>query len=272
MSAAAPTLDRATFLRPIAHRGLHHASKGLIENTAPAFTAAINHGYGIECDLRPLACGTPVVFHDETLTRLVTVSRPRAPQPGQYEETFVSSLTPASLAHLSYRGSTTPILTFSALLDLVSGAVPLLVEIKSEWAPPDPAFMSKIAVLANAYQGPIALMSFDPAVIAVMQTIAPAIPRGLVSGSYLATTGDHWWSDKLTPARAATLRDLSGFTTLGCTFAAYECAALPTPRTRALRSSGIPLFTWTVRTPSDLAHASAYADAPIFEGFLPITN
>lgn len=63
-------LDRATFLRPIAHRGLHDAAKGIVENTAPAFDAAVAKGYAIECDLRPAADGTPLVFHDLELDRL----------------------------------------------------------------------------------------------------------------------------------------------------------------------------------------------------------
>ena len=40
----AGALDRATFVRPIAHRGLHDKARGRIENTAPAFQAAIAHG------------------------------------------------------------------------------------------------------------------------------------------------------------------------------------------------------------------------------------
>ena len=64
-------LDRKTFLRPIAHRGLHSAKRGIIENTEPAFAEAIAKGYGIECDLRPATGGLPIVFHDETLNRLV---------------------------------------------------------------------------------------------------------------------------------------------------------------------------------------------------------
>ncbi|HET9584946.1 MAG TPA: glycerophosphodiester phosphodiesterase, partial [Bradyrhizobium sp.] len=38
--------------RPVAHRGLHDAQKGVIENTPSAFAAAIAGGYGIECDLQ----------------------------------------------------------------------------------------------------------------------------------------------------------------------------------------------------------------------------
>jgi len=64
-------LDRGVFLRPIAHRGLHDRRKGRIENSAPAFLAAITKGYGIECDLQAAKDGVPMVFHDERLDRLV---------------------------------------------------------------------------------------------------------------------------------------------------------------------------------------------------------
>ena len=282
-----PMLDKKVFLRPIAHRGLHDVAAGRIENTGPAFEAAIARGYGIECDLRPLIDGTPIVFHDETLTRLIDPpttgdahvplslrgeGRAEGRQVGEgtiTPQTLVNTLTLADLTHLHYRNSTTPILTFDGLLNLVRGAVPLLVEIKSEWTPPDAAFLAKIAALATAYRGPIALMSFDPAVIAALVTLAPNVPRGLVSGSYRADSGDHWWRDLLTPAESASLRDLTDFDSLACSFAAYECASLPTPATKRLRSSGIPIFTWTVRTPTDRAHAASHADAPIFEGFEP---
>src|SRR5947209_11590386 len=56
--------------RPIAHRGLHDAAAGVIENTASAFQAAITGGYGIECDLQISADGEAMVYHDDMLGRL----------------------------------------------------------------------------------------------------------------------------------------------------------------------------------------------------------
>src|SRR6185503_8591113 len=122
-------LDRATFLRPIAHRGLHSRSKGRIENTAPAFLAAIARGYGIECDLQAAADGTPMVFHDDKLDRLLGV-------PGR-----ISRLAPAALARLRYRNSDTAVLTFADFLRLVDGNAPLLVEVKVNTATPRAVFL-----------------------------------------------------------------------------------------------------------------------------------
>ncbi len=162
----------SVFCRPMAHRGLHDARRNVIENTGPAFEAAIAGGFGIECDLQPAAAGLPVVFHDETLDRLVDGNG------------SVASLGSDDLARLKHRGSGAPILTFAQFLALVAGRVPLLVEIKSEWLPPDGVFLGEIAWQVRAYKGPLALMSFDPAVMAVMRELAPAVPRGIVSGSY----------------------------------------------------------------------------------------
>jgi glycerophosphoryl diester phosphodiesterase len=56
--------------RPIAHRGLHDAAGGLIENTAGAVRAAIDGAYGIEVDLQLSADGEAMVHHDDVLGRL----------------------------------------------------------------------------------------------------------------------------------------------------------------------------------------------------------
>src|SRR5262245_43060774 len=101
-----PSLDRAAFLRPIAHRGWHDKAKGRLENTAPAFRAAIDKGYGIECDLQPADDGTPMVFHDLTLDRLVAASGP------------IAAHSPRSLARLRYKDVNERILSFAQFLDL----------------------------------------------------------------------------------------------------------------------------------------------------------
>lgn len=248
-------LDRDAFVRPIAHRGLHSAKKGIIENTAPAFEAALSKGYGIECDLRPAAGGLPIVFHDDTLDRLVD------------SKGHVAQLDAQALKRLRYKHGDARILTFAEFLDLVNGKVPLLVEIKSEWEPPDKLFLSKIAKLAHSYHGPLALMSFDPDVMAVLRELVPKLPLGIVSGSY---AGHGWWHRKISKARAQALRDLLLSGPARPDFYAYQVGALPTPVTRYVREvQGLPLFTWTVRSAKDRALAAKWADAPIFEGFEP---
>lgn len=257
-------LDRAAFLRPIAHRGLHDAARGVIENTAPAFEAALARGFGIECDLRPASGGWPIVFHDAMLDRLVE---------GRGD---VAALTPTNLARLRYRDSpATPLSSFADLLDLVGGRVPLLVEIKSEWTPPDADFLGLVTSLAAGYRGPLALMSFDPAVMAACADLAPKIPRGIVSGLYRRADAvpearlrhDDWWDEQLSPDRQERLSHLLESAAAQPDFFAYHVTALPTAVTRYVREvQGLPLFTWTVRSTADWERSRDWADAPIFEG------
>jgi glycerophosphoryl diester phosphodiesterase len=247
--------DRAAFIRPIAHRGLHDAGKGIVENTAAAFEAAIAKGYGIECDVRPAACTTPMVFHDLTLERLIDGDGPLAGHAA------------AALKGLRYRNSGGSMLDLAELLDLVAGRAPLLIEIKSEWEAPDARYMQAIAATARGYDGAIALMSFDPAVMTAIRALAPEVPRGIVAGQFLA---DCWWRDQLGLERAYSLTHLLESGPAAPDFYAYEVDALPTPVTRFAREvEGLPLFTWTVRSEEQRATAARWADAPIFEGYDP---
>lgn len=249
--------DRAAFLRPIAHRGLHDRAAGRTENSTPAFASAIARGAGIECDLRPAKDGLPVVFHDETLERVTGSSGP------------IAQHTAASLASVRYADGS-HVSTFAELLQQTAGAVPLIVEIKSEWEPPDQTFLSEIARLSLTYNGPLALMSFDPAVMTAVRALAPSIPRGIVSGLYESDDGDRWWDDKIDEDRAYRLAHLLECGPVHPAFIAYHVKALPTPVTRFTREVlGLPMLTWTVRDAGDLAIAKAWADAPIFEGIDP---
>jgi glycerophosphoryl diester phosphodiesterase len=247
--------DLAAFLKPIAHRGLHGGVRGLVENSTAAFEAAIAKGYGIECDVRGAACGTPMVFHDETLERLVGT------------DDAVRALDAPALKRRKYRGDGSSILDLAGLLDLIGGREPLLVEIKSEWEPPDRRFLKAIAALAASYRGPIGLMSFDPTVMAALKELAPQVARGMVSGLF---EGEGWWRDRLGAERAFRLSHFLESRPAAPDFYAYDVKALPTPVTRFLREVlGLPLFTWTVRTEEERRIAARWADAPIFEGYEP---
>lgn len=59
-------------MKLIAHRGMNRLA---LENTLPAFEFAVSHGMnGVEFDVQLASCGTPVVFHDDTLDRLFGIS------------------------------------------------------------------------------------------------------------------------------------------------------------------------------------------------------
>lgn len=249
---ASPGLDRATFVRPIAHRGLHDETKGRLENTAPAFQAAIENGYGIECDLQPADDGTPMVFHDEKLDRLVAAAGP------------IAGYSPAMLAKFRYKGQDEKILTFAQFLDLVQERVPLLVEVKGKETGVDSAFLEKIARQARAYKGPIALMAFNRAIVTALSERAPKIPRGAIVGGQ-QVLASLWKSRGGTRESAAASRArMSG----GVGFYAVDVKLVAGARKWMARQvPDLPLFTWTVRTPRQRAAAARWADAPIFEGY-----
>jgi glycerophosphoryl diester phosphodiesterase len=249
-------LDRSAFLRPIAHRGLHRGGRGPVENTEPAFRAAMQHGYGIECDLQPASDGTPMVFHDDTLDRLVAAS-------GR-----IAARTPESLARLRYRRQDTGILTFTGLLDLVAGQVPLLVEVKAERGQPPPAFLEAIADIAAAHRGPVALMSFNTDVVEKLRALAPKVPVGLVIGRHQVLKS--WLARAGTAAEGTALSRLLDAAVERVSFFAMDVRLVKAAA--AWREQGrhdLPLFSWTIRTARQRATAQRYADAPIFEGYEP---
>ena len=249
---SSPGLDRDTFVRPIAHRGLHDSTAGRLENTVPAFQAAIDGGYGIECDLQPAVDGTPMVFHDDTLDRLVAATGP------------VAARSPAALAKLRYKGLEEKMLTFAQLLDLVGGCVPLLVEVKGRKSGTDAAFLENIARQARAYAGPIALMSFERTVVAALGERAPKVPLGAIVGGQQALAS--LWAGREKMHDSATVSRASGRRSVD--FYAVDVKLVAVARKWMLRHApDLPLFTWTVRTPRQRAAAARWADAPIFEGY-----
>lgn len=255
--AAAP-LDRDAFLSaPIAHRGLHDAARGIVENTGPAFAAAIAGGFGIECDVRASRDGRAIVFHDATTDRLLA-------RPGT-----IRDLTAQELRAMAYPASTASamVLSLDDLLDLIAGRVPVFVEVKSDWRRPDPAFVADIAATLGGYAGRAAVMSFDPDLLAALATAAPRIPRGIVAARFADT-------DPLAAVvggdRLAALARLAEAHRADPAFIAYQVEALPTPETtRARENDGLPILAWTVRTPEHWEKVRRFADAAIFEGEAP---
>ncbi len=154
--------------RPIAHRGLHDRDRGVIENTASAFAAAIDGNYAIECDLQLTRDGEAVVFHDEVLDRLTTSTG------------WVKDLTVPQMKALAIRGSSDHVQTLTELLSQVAGRVPLVIEIKTHWDGDERLTLKAIDVL-RTYQGPYCIMSFDPDVLRTLHRHAPEILRGFVA-------------------------------------------------------------------------------------------
>jgi len=107
--------------RPVAHRGLHDAGAGVIENTAAAFQAAVDGGYAMECDVQISADGEAMVFHDDTLDRLMQDTGRLDARPA------------AALKAVPMKSGRDRMITLGELCDLVGGRSPLIVEVKASW-------------------------------------------------------------------------------------------------------------------------------------------
>lgn len=237
--------------RPIAHRGLHDVSRGILENCPMAFNAAIANGYAIECDVQLTSDGEAMVFHDETVDRLTTAS-------GR-----VDAMSATALQALTFRATTDRMEPLSSLFARTAGRVPLVVEIKSEFDG-RMTLTERVAALAADYAGPLALMSFDPAVIAWLKTHAPALVRGIVAESTYAGT---YWSH-LPAAMKPYLANLAHYPETEPHFLSWKVADLPSAATVLYRHAlDRPVICWTVRTDEDRVRAARYADQVTFEGY-----
>jgi glycerophosphoryl diester phosphodiesterase len=214
-----------------AHRGLHFGSQAP-ENTLAAFSAAVDFGAGIECDLRLTADDHVVVFHDADARRLC--ASPLVIGQSQWKD----------LAGLRIAGQAIPRL--QSLLELIDGRVPLLLEVKIEkdlrrWSP----ILER--ELCN-YHGRFALMSFDPRMLRLLRARMPHIRRGLLIQDRRSSVERRMYVRIAEPD-----------------YLAVERSALGKPWVASARRSR-PVYSWTIRTAAERAQAEVQADALIWEG------
>jgi len=239
--------------RPIAHRGFHDCAQGIVENTASAAAAAIAGNYGIEADLQISADDEAMVYHDDALGRLTDGAGALRDMPA------------AALKRVPFRATADRMMTLGDLLDLVSGRTTLLIELKSRFDS-DLRLAARTAAVLAHYHGPIAVMSFDPALIVELQHIAPRIVRGIVAGRRYPPPV---WGF-LSPAQRFELTSFSDGWKSRPSFLAFRVDDLAAIVPRVARLIfGWPLLTWTVRTAQERTLSARLADQMIFEGFRP---
>ena len=206
----------------------------MIENTTSAFQAAIAGHYGIETDLQISADGEAMVHHDDALGRLTEGSG------------ALAAMNAAAIQSVRFKATGDHILTLGELCSLVAGRATLVLELKSRFDGDLRLARRAAAVLAD-YAGPVAVMSFDPALVEAVRAAAPSLTRGIVAE-----------------------RDLMASWRARPQFIAYSVKALPALAPLAARALfGLPLLTWTVRSADDRRRAARWADQMIFEGSGP---
>ncbi len=238
--------------RPIAHRGLHNAKNGIVENSPGAIDAAVQAGHTIEIDVQLTADGTAVVFHDETLDRLTDTHGP------------LIERSVDELREIAYRGTSDHIVSLADALTRVDGRVPLVIEVKSQWGNVGPLERCVTEALED-YEGAVALMSFDPTSVSELRRLAPAIPRGIVACRF--HDAEEW--SQLSSSQRFRMRYFMHLLFTRPQFISYDVDDLPSTAVRILRALGMHVICWTVRSEDRRRFALNYTDQITFEGFKP---
>jgi glycerophosphoryl diester phosphodiesterase len=216
-----------------AHRGIWGGA--IPENSLAAFRAAAAKKVGCELDVRFTRDHELVVFHDPTLQRLCGDGR------------SVDALTLDELSELRLPdGGAIP--TLLECLKAMAGQ-PVLIELKVERTGTE--LPDAVADLIAGFDGPCAVMSFDPMTVERLRQKVTDRPVGLLIAEKERTT-----SEGLLAAAARGKE-------IGCDYLGPHTSSLAIVRA----GTKLPLVTWTVRDVIRLDVAKQFGAAPIFEGF-----
>ena len=239
--------------RPVAHRGLHDAARGIIENMPGAVQAAIAGNFSIEVDIQLTADGEAMVHHDDALGRLTEGSG------------ALRGKTAAELKAVPFKSTPERMMSLGDLCTLVAGRVPLVIEVKSHFDG-DRRLVSRMAEVLGSYSGPAVGMSFDPDQVLALRELMPSRARGIVAEREY--TEEDW--PEASPEQRRGMTHLRHAFRTRPHFVAYWVNELPAAAPWIARNIfGLPLLTWTVRTQEQRARAAGHADQMIFEGFVP---
>lgn len=230
-----------------AHRGLHGG--GRAENSMSAFRAAVEAGFGIELDVRLSKDGRLVVFHDDTLDRVVG------------KEGRVADFDAEELGKMSLDGTSDGVPLFCDVLALVDGRVPLLVEIKEDAG--DSRVSTAAAEMLSGYKGSYLVESFNPLSIANFSRRMPHVACGILSHRYYAY-------ESYRKPLYFLLQCLLLNRVCHPAFVAFDHRHARSIPLRVARMLGAVTFAWTVRSAAEeeMARKNGF-DGIIFENYLP---
>jgi glycerophosphoryl diester phosphodiesterase len=218
----------------VAHRGgATHAP----ENTLAAYRAAIAGGATLaETDIHMSADGVPVVIHDPTTDRTTGVS-------GRVAERTWAELAPLDAGRWfapEFAGESLP--TLGALLDVTHDTLVLCIEIKE-----GVGLVEAVAreVDARGMRGQVIVFSFDPAALAGIRSAMPDVPTLLLA------------SHTPTPPRYDRDAVLSTAAAVGAAAVGFSHKLVTAELVEAAHTAGLPVFTWTVNLPEDVARVRA---------------
>ncbi len=226
-----------------AHRGLHGG--GVPENSMPAFELACRRGCGIELDVQLSRDGVVMVFHDYTLNRVTGIDKK------------LCELDAAELKTITLSDTDQTIPTFSEVLSLIDGRVPLLVELKGESF--DVSLCKKVADILADYSGEYCIESFNPLLIREIKKYLPGVFRGQLYTNVCR--------EKKNGSPLNIVLTLMAFNFLATPdFIAYNKVDRDSlPVKLATKFYRTPSFVWTIKGDAELDEAHSLGEYPIFE-------
>lgn len=226
-----------------AHRGLH--GEGIPENSLAAFERACTKGYGIELDVQLSKDGTVMVFHDYTLIRMTG------------KDAKLSDLTEEELKTLSLAGTEQTIPTFTEVLSLVDGRVPLLVELKGEDL--NTTLCPKVAELLKDYHGAYCIESFNPLLLRAMRREMPNAYYGQLYTNVCRDKKKRSILNIILTCMALNFLAKPNFIAYNHVYRQNLAVRLTTKLYRT------PKFVWTVRDRTEMDRAHGLGEYSIFE-------
>lgn len=229
--------------QPIAHRGLHNEE--FPELSLGSFKNAIDNGYAIEIDVRPLADGTIVVFHDDKLGRMTGA------------DGYISQMKYEDIKDLHLAKTNERIPTLEETLKYVDGRTPLLIEIKNM---NKVGFEKNVWKLLSRYKGEYAVQSFNPYSLEWFKLNAPFVKRGQLASFFK--------NEDLNPIKKYALkRMLLNKKISEPHFIGYKTEDMPNRFVK--KFSDLPILAWVVRDDEEYDRIKNHVDNIIFENITP---
>lgn len=252
MPARSYKQQRAPFQnRTFAHRGLYEKDQSVPENSLPAFENAVQAGYGVELDVQLTKDKVVVVFHDDGLKRACGV------------DARVDAYTFEELQSFPLFGTEERIPTFTDVLNVLDGKIPVIVELKSggDWK----RLCELTWGLLKDYRGDYCVESFHPLLVRWFYKNAPQILRGQLSEAY------RYSKDSMPKYQSVMMSRLLTNVLTHPQFVAYrigpKCLSV-----RVCEAFGAMKVAWTARETDDHAKLTKINDSIIFEHYRPDTH
>lgn len=232
---------------PVAHRGLH--GDDIVENTMEAFINAVENGYNIELDVQLTKDKQMVVFHDDSLKRMIGIDK------NLYEFTY------DELLRMKFFGSDTAYIPlFSDVCEICEGKVGIMIEIKKN---PENELDHEVEdvlleILEDYPNLDCILKSFNPFAVNYVGEKAPQYRRGFLS--HKDNLSDY--TDYQRPMVERLLFSEDG----RVDFFDYHYRQMGSPLYEQVLGT-MPIFVWTVGSEEVANRIKDEVDNYIFEGF-----